>query len=215
MSADKDSELAQVDIHKEGPLSIVLFKLAHDTERERVSIGDLLTALGDRAIGALMFIFAVPNVLPVPPGVSAVLGTPLIFLSAQLMLGLKPWLPTIVTKRSFARKDFAILMRRVVPWLARAEKLLQPRAALLVAPPIENVIGFVCLLLACVLVLPIPLGNMLPALAISVLALGVLERDGWWAMAGLVCAAVAGTVVYGIVLAVIKGALYLFLQTFR
>lgn len=72
------------------PLSVVLFRLVHDSRRERISIGDLLTALGDRAVGALMFVFAAPNILPVPPGVSTLLGAPLLFLSAQLMLGMRP-----------------------------------------------------------------------------------------------------------------------------
>ena len=187
----------------------MLFALAHDRARERVAIGDLLDALGDRAVGALMFIFAVPNVLPVPPGVSTVLGTPLIFLSGQLMLGMKPWLPAVITRRSFSREDFATLVRRVVPWLVRAERLLRPRASALARPPVENLVGLVCLLLACVLVLPIPLGNTLPALSISLLALGVLERDGLWIVAGLVASAVAATVVSGVVFALVQGAVFL------
>jgi hypothetical protein len=192
------------------PLSVVLFSLAHDSARERISVGDLLAALGDRAIGALMFIFAVPNVLPVPPGVSAILGTPLIFLSAQLMLGMKPWLPNVVRRRSFSRSDFATLVRRVVPWLIKAEKLLRPRATALSRPPAENLVGLVCLLLALVLVLPIPLGNTLPALSISLLALGILERDGLWIAGGLVAAVATGAVVSGVVFALIKSAIYLF-----
>lgn len=201
--------------HKGLPLSVVLFDLAHDSRRDRVSIGDLLAALGDRAIGALMFIFAVPNVLPVPPGVSAILGTPLIFLSGQLMLGLKPWLPAVITRRSFSRDDFALLVRRVVPWLTRAEKLLRPRATVLARPPMEYLIGFVCLLLACVLVLPIPLGNTLPALAISLLALGVLERDGLWILGGIAASVVAATVVSGVVFALVKAALFLVAQALQ
>ena len=105
-------------------------------------------------------------------------------------------------------------MRRVVPWLTRAEKLLRPRAALLARPPMEYGVGLICLLLACVLVLPIPLGNTLPALAISLLALGVLERDGLWILGGIAASAVAGTVVSGVVFALVKGALYLFTQAF-
>lgn len=68
-------------------LSVILLKLSTDLLRERISVGDLLRAMGDRAIGALMFIFAFPNVLPTPPGTSTILGAPLIFLAAQLMLG--------------------------------------------------------------------------------------------------------------------------------
>jgi hypothetical protein len=95
-----------------------------------------------------------------------------------------------------------------IPWLARAERLLRPRAVLLVLPPMEYLVGLVCLLLAVVLVLPIPLGNMLPALAISMLALGILERDGFWILAGLAVAAVSAAVVSGVVFAAFKAAVY-------
>jgi hypothetical protein len=191
------------------PLSVVLFRLANDNSRERISVGDLLATLGDRAIGALMFFFAAPNILPVPPGVSTLLGAPLLFLSAQLMLGMRPWLPGVVTRRSISREDLATLVRRIVPWLAKAEKLLKPRAPVLVRPPVEYFVGLVCLVLAAVLMLPIPLGNTLPALAISLLALGVLERDGVWIGIGLLASAVAGTVVWGVLWAMIKAAVYL------
>ncbi len=190
------------------PLSLVLFRLAHEGTSERISIGDLLAALGDRAIGALMFVFAVPNVMPVPPGVSAILGAPLIFLGAQLMLGMRPWLPGVIARRSLARDDLQTLVRRIRPWLARAEKLLRPRWGLLTRPPLEYAIGLLCLVLAVVLSLPIPLGNTLPALAISVLALGVLERDGLWVLAGTALAAFALAVVSGVVWAMAQAALY-------
>ncbi|MDO9136140.1 exopolysaccharide biosynthesis protein [Hydrogenophaga sp.] len=192
--------------HGSVPLSVVLFRLATDQGRERISVGDLLTALGDRAIGALMFFFAAPNILPVPPGVSTLLGAPLLFLSAQLMLGMRPWLPGFVTRRSLSRDDLATLVRRVVPWLVKAEKLLKPRAQVLVRPPVEYIVGLICLVLAAILMLPVPLGNTLPALAISVLALGVLERDGVWIALGFVASAVAGAVVWGVVWAMIKAA---------
>ena len=191
------------------PLSVVLFRLANDNSRERISVGDLLAALGDRAIGALMFFFAAPNILPVPPGVSTLLGAPLLFLSAQLMLGMRPWLPGVITRRSISRDDLATLVRRIVPWLAKAEKLLKPRAPVLVRPPVEYFVGLVCLVLAGILMLPIPLGNTLPALAISLLALGVLERDGVWIAIGLLASVVAGTVVWGVLWAMIKAAVYL------
>lgn len=194
------------------PLSVMLFRLANDNSRERISVGDLLAALGDRAIGALMFFFAAPNILPVPPGVSTLLGAPLLFLSAQLMLGMRPWLPGVITRRSMSRDDLAILVRRIVPWLAKAEKLLRPRVLLLVRPPLEHLVGLACLVLAAVLMLPIPLGNTLPALAISLMALGVLERDGVWIAIGLLTSVVAGVVVSGVVWAMVKAAVYLLAQ---
>jgi hypothetical protein len=191
-------------------LSAVLDMLAQESGRDRISVGELLSAFGDRALGALLFIFAVPNVLPVPPGTSAILGAPLVFLAAQLMLGRSPWLPSIVAKRSMPHVDFVRVVRRVVPWLQRAEKMLRPRLSALALPPMEYVIGLVCLLLAVVLVLPVPLGNVLPALAISVLSLAVLERDGLWVLAGLGIAVSAGVLASGAVYAMIKAAAYLF-----
>lgn len=190
----------------------MLTALSADTLRERISVGDLLVALGDRATAALLFIFAFPNVLPTLPGTSTVLGAPLIFLAAQLALGRAPWLPAFVAKRSMSRADFSSLVTRVVPWLLRAESLLRPRLGALARPPIEHLIGLLALLLAVVLVLPIPLGNVLPALAISLLALGVLERDGVWVLAGLAVAVAAASVVSGVVFAMIKAGVYFFAQ---
>lgn len=194
------------------PLSEQILELSADTLRERISIGDLLTALGDRATAALMFIFAFPNILPTPPGTSTILGVPLIFLAAQLMLGRAPWLPAFVAKRSMMRADFSALAKRIVPWLVRAETLLRPRLAGLTRPPMEYLIGLLALVLAVVLVLPIPLGNMLPALAISLLALGVLERDGVWVLAGLAAAVAAASLVSGVVFAMVKATVYFFTQ---
>ena len=197
------------------PLSVVLRILSGDLSRERISVGDLLSALGDRALGALMFVFAIPNVLPTPPGTSAVLGAPLIFLAAQVTFGRSPWLPAIIAQRSMSREDFHALIHRIAPWLERAEKLLKPRASMLALPPMEYFVGLVCLLLALVLVLPIPLGNMLPALSISLMALGLLERDGVWISAGLIMAVVSMVVVSGVVFALFKAAVFFFTQVLQ
>ena len=197
------------------PLSAMLHALAQDESRERIAVGDLLAALGDRALAALLFVFAVPNVLPVPPGTSAVLGAPLVFLAAQLAFGRRPWLPAVIARRTMTRADFAALVRRIGPWLARAERLLRPRLAWLALPPMEYLVGIVCLLLAVVLVLPVPLGNVLPALAISLLALGILERDGLWILAGLGTAVVSAIVVSGVVFAMVKAAIYFVTEVLR
>lgn len=193
-------------------LSTILKALAEDAQRQRIAVSDLLDALGDRALAALLFVFAFPNVLPVPPGTSAVLGAPLVFLAAQLCFGLRPWLPAVIARRSMPRKDFAALVQRIGPWLERAERLLRPRAVLLAVPPMEYLIGAVCLVLGLILTLPIPLGNVLPALSISLLALGVLERDGLWVACGLLVAAVATAVVWGVLFAIVKATLFFFHQ---
>lgn len=194
-------------------LSELLRQVADEAIGERIAVGDLLDALGDRAIGALLFVFAVPNILPMPPGTSAVLGAPLLFLAAQLTFGMRPWLPSIISKRSMARTDFRHMVGKVIPWLQRAEKLMRPRCTVLALPPLEYAVGLVCLLLAIVLTLPVPFGNMLPALAISLFALGLLARDGWAIGIGMVTAVASAVVVSGVVWGIIKGIIFMVSRT--
>ena len=202
--------LAASGAPEEAPrLSDVLNRIARDESRERIAIGDLLSVMQERAFGPLLLIFSLPNVLPTPPGTSAVLGAPLVFLTAQLALGRDPWLPRIIADRSIARTDFAKFIGRATPWLAKAERLLRPRLGVLAHPPAEYVVGVMTFVLALVLVLPIPLGNMLPALAICILALGILERDGVWVIAGMVVGVASLVVVSGVIWAFIKAGLYL------
>jgi hypothetical protein len=194
--------------------SEILRSLGDDPARERISVGDILLAMGDRAFGALMLVFALPNVLPTPPGTSSVLGMPLVFLAAQLMLGQRPWLPRVIANRSMLRTDFGALIERAIPWLTRAEKLLHPRLGFVVRPPAEYVVGALCLILAVILVLPIPFGNIPPALAICLFSFGILERDGIWVIAGATMFAVSMIIVGGVMFVLIKGAIFVFTNAF-
>ena len=90
----------------------------------------------------------------------------------------------LITKRSMPRTHFASVIARAAPWLVRAEALLRSRWRVLSRPPAEYMLSAVCLLLSKIVFVPIPLGNMLPALAICLLAPGALERDGAWLLAG-------------------------------
>ena len=180
-----------------------------------VSLGEVLDAFGDRAFGALMLLFAAPNMLPLPPGVSVVLGAPLLFVTAQLMLG-RPtlWMPRFIRRRSIRRDFFAMLTTKLSPVLQRAERILRPRLSLLLHPVKERIVGAACLLLAVILLLPIPFGNMLPALAISILALGLLERDGVWIIAGLLASVLSAGLVWGVAYALVMSVLYVIAQAF-
>ncbi len=195
-------------------LSALLEEIAADPERERISIADLMEAMQLRAFGALLLIFALPNVVPTPPGTSAILGLPLVYLTLQLMLGRTPWLPKFIKDRSMSRGDFAAVVRKIAPMLARAEKLLKVRMEEFTTPTAERAVGALCLALAIVLFLPIPLGNMLPAFAISIIALGILERDGLWIVTGAAIGAVSLLIVWGVVWALVKTVAYLLFHVF-
>ncbi|MCM2290764.1 exopolysaccharide biosynthesis protein [Allorhizobium sp. BGMRC 0089] len=194
-------------------LSDVLVTLSADETRERIAIGDVFALLGDRAFGALILVFALPNLVPTPPGTSALLGAPLVFLTAQLMLGLSPWLPAVIARRSLLRRDFAAVVERVLPWLRRGEALFKPRLEVLVRRPLEYGLGVLGLIMALVLFLPIPLGNMAPAAALCLMAFALLEKDGLAALAGSVLSVLSLVLVGGVALGLAKSALYM-IQSF-
>lgn len=206
LAAAHDAATGSAPPHRR--LSETLAEIAADGSRAEITVADLLTLMQGRARAALIFLFAFPNVIPSPIGVSALLGLPLLYLTAQMMLGRIPWLPRLIAARGLPMTAFAAALRRAMPALTRAERMLRPRLGWLVGHRAERGLGALALVLAIVVTLPIPLGNMLPAFAICLIALGVLERDGLWAglgvAVGLAALALSATVVY----AMVKAALF-------
>jgi hypothetical protein len=184
-------------------MSTILLGLVYGAEGERVSLGDMVDAFDARAYGPLIVLFAAPNVLPVAlPGISAVLGAPLILLTAQLMIGRhRPWLPGFLRRRSLARTSFESLVHRIVPRLTRIEQMIQPRLLPLTGSWGTRAIGAVGMILAAIVFLPVPFGNALPGMALVLMAVGLLSRDGvavvMGALIGMAGLAVVSGFVYG------------------
>lgn len=173
-----------------------------------ISIDELLKACGDRAIGGLLLVLAAPNILPLPPGSASILSIPVMFMMVQLAFGRRVlWLPRRVLAYRFSRVKMQAVAGRLLPKLARVERLLRPRLGFMLGIVQDRLIGLVCLCLAAFMFLPIPLGNILPAMAMTAFALGLMERDGLLVIIGwmltAVCIAVFGT---------LFGSLWLFLQ---
>ena len=91
---------------------------------------------------------------------------------------------------------------------------MRPRLTLLAMPPFVRLVGLVALCMSIVLFLPIPLGNMLPSIAICIMALGVLERDGIWILIGIAVAAASMVIVWGVFWALVFGGLYVLSKFF-
>ena len=167
-------------------LSEVLRELCVDgTDDTPLTVGEIVQRFGRRAFGALLFIFAIPNALPLPPGSSSILGLPLLLLAPQVALGVRrPWLPRFIDKRHVKASDLQKMLGPFIPRLEAVEKVSRPRLTFVFGPIGDRVIGVVCTLLAIVLILPIPLGNLAPAICIGALALALFQRDGLIAIIG-------------------------------
>lgn len=184
--------------------SDLLANYARHLNGERVTLGELVALLGNRSFGLLLLLFALPNLVPLPPGSSTVFGLPLLLLCVQMMAARPlPWLPGWLLRRSLPRSAFDAMLVRTLPWLRRIEAWLRPRLVRCTGLQAARLLGSWCAVQAFVLALPIPLANFPPALCIVLIALGLLERDGALVLAGsvvgIVSLGIAVTVSFGLV----------------
>jgi len=175
------------------PLSAILRGVAERPE-PTISIAELTMLFGGRALGALLLVFGLLCTLPLPPGSTTLLGAPLVLLAPQLVIGARaPWLPRRLRERTIATADLKRVLPGMLIWLERMEAVSRPRLAFLFGGVGERMIGAVCTVLALVLILPIPFGNMVPAAAVSVLSLALVQRDGALALLGYLLVALSGS----------------------
>ncbi|MEP0918126.1 exopolysaccharide biosynthesis protein [Leptolyngbya sp. DQ-M1] len=187
--------------------SEMLQNLLQQHDRETIRLGELIESLGSRAFGPTLLICALPEALPLPiAGVSAIIGLPLVVFSIQLLCGFSsPRLPRWLANRSFKRKDFEKIVRQILRYLQKFERLIRPRWHFATTPFVERSLGLLFLLLAFVIVLPIPFGNILPAIAIVAISLGLIEADG--------VLVVFSTIAALVILALMTGAIVIFFSS--
>ncbi|WP_162894808.1 exopolysaccharide biosynthesis protein [Rhizobium terrae] len=161
-----------------------------------VTVGDLLHAMGDQGIAVILLMFSIPAIIPTP-GIPAglVFGTALALLSVQVMLGAERlWLPKRLSAMGVPRSLAERMATHGAPVLARLERQMRPRGKLLSQVLMKPVLGLVIFMMAVLIALPIPFGNMLPGLAVLITALGMAQRDSLAIGAGLLVAILAATV---------------------
>ena len=181
--------------------SQLLRDFAENLTAERVSLAEIDAGLGDRGLGVLMAVFAVPNIFPstVPFG-NVLTGIPVILLAVHLLLGWRQLvLPGFLARQSIAANTLKSFAPKLAAVLARVEPLLKPRLAVISSPAAERVIGVIALILSILSALPIPFGHMVPALALMVIGLGLIEHDGAAILFGAALG-LAGAVLFGLVL---------------
>jgi hypothetical protein len=166
---------------------------------ERITLGDMITALGERSFVPLMILFALPNVFFFVPGSSVITGLPLIFIVCQLVLG-RPsvWLPAFLNNRSIEHGTFTRVVSNALPWIEWVERMVRPRYWPFSRAVAERVVGIISLVMAIFMFLPIPFANSVPALSVITLALGLGQHDGLWLAGGGVLSLVSAAIVFAI-----------------
>lgn len=168
------------------PVSELVRDIARGWPTERLTLGELIEALGPRGYGVLIVLFALPNLLPVYiPGLSPIFGVPLMIICAQLALGLPtPRLPAFLTRRSMRRADLQLIAEKALPWLRRVERWVRPRPSVVTSRAGERLIGAYGVFLSTIVIVPLPFTNGPPSLACLIMAIGVMEEDSVTILAG-------------------------------
>jgi hypothetical protein len=180
---------------------------------DEVRLDDIIDVLQDRVYGLVFLALAIPNMIP---GVALLLGVPLVIVSGQMVLGWpKPRLPRFIGRKAMKTEDFRSFIAKAEPWLHRAERMLRPRAMFLFRPLGERFLGLVVLVMSVVLTLPIWGANFVPALAICLIALALVEFDGLMALLGIAAAAAGVVVASGVIYGALKVAFFLLTHAFN
>ena len=167
------------------PLSAVL--LGELSQDETVTLGELRDRLARRGFGLLMIVLALPTLIPIlPPGSAAIIGLLYILLSLQMLFGKdEPWLPARMSRYRLSARTIRALRTRGIPFLRRVERFSRPRPLLLDDRVVSRGVALVVLVLGIILFTPLPFLNTLPALAVLLMGIGLLNRDGVFIAGGL------------------------------
>jgi hypothetical protein len=188
-------------------LSDILARLAEPATGS-VTLGEVLSAVGERSFGALLVILAIPNMVAgLIPGLSILLGLPLLLVSLQLLVGAdRPWLPRRLARLEIQRVDLRRIVERTRTALRRIERALRPRLEFLTTSWAERLIGLGCVGLSILVFLPIPFANLVPATGILLFGFSMLERDGLVALAAFGLVGLSAALFGGVAFAFLTAA---------
>ncbi|MBL8329662.1 MAG: exopolysaccharide biosynthesis protein [Rubrivivax sp.] len=158
---------------------------------ERVEVQHLMEAHGPGGQGAMLMLLAAPCVLPVP-GVGSVLGLGIAALAWAMWCGRESnGLPQRVARVTMPR----IWARRVLAFLARvyamSAVMSRPRLSHVASIGVRTWIPLLVAWMAVLIILPIPFGNVLPAIALILLGVGLVFLDGLLIVAAMAAAGLA------------------------
>lgn len=162
-----------------------------------LTLNEVVEAFGDRGIGALILVLSLMALVPWPPGGKAVFAAPIILLAVELAFQRNEvWLPRWLLKASLNRSAFRKAISKVIRPIRFVENLTRPRLSALTGPISEILMGTACVLLALMMALPIPFGDMLPGLALVFFALGIMQKDGVAVLLGGLGAVISGAYLF-------------------
>lgn len=172
-----------------------------------LTLGSLLTALGEASFGWAIVVFSLVTLLPLPPGLTLITALPLLVTTGQMLLGYTHMrLPRALARLPLDQNRLRRVVLGLRPVTRRLERVLQPRFTLLFARRWQRPMGALLFLVAFALFLPVPFTGWFPALSLFTAGVGIVERDGVVTLAGIVLGGLSVVLTLAVVLSVLAGA---------
>lgn len=181
--------LAAAPAPPERPRLVALLDRIAALPGARISIGEIVAAVGDTAFTPLILLAALIIVSPLSGifGLPSLFGALMVLISGQMLAGRRHlWLPGALRRRAIAAPRLRRALARLRRPAALLERWLHPRLTVLT----DGAAGRVPVLLIFATGCGLPLLEVLPfvsslvALAIAALAAGLFARDGLLVLAG-------------------------------
>jgi hypothetical protein len=192
-------EHVQSDTKEHTPSSRVLSDLLHQAPPECFTLGWLMSNLQQRSFGIVVLFLGLLATTPIG---STVPGLMLAAVALQMIAGRRELaFPQFITARSLPTRYLFRIGEHAIPAMQYLEKTVHPRWPTAFEAT-KRFVGVVVLLLTAALLLtPVPLSNIAPAIVIALISIAHLEEDGlllcFALLAGVVLISVASAAVWG------------------
>jgi len=166
---------AHLEPDEQAPISRLFAEVAAHCTGERITLGEMAEAFGERAFGLLILMLCIPALLP---AAASVFGTPMLILGVQMGLGYRmPKLPGFIARRSMSKTDLLRIAAAATTRLKRVERWVKPRPGFFTSPLADKMVGWMTVYTALMLILPGPGTNGPPAFGNIIMSIGVVEND--------------------------------------
>jgi hypothetical protein len=170
------------------PSSRVLEDLLHQAPADSFTLGWLMSALHQRSFGVVMLFLGLLATVPIG---STVPGLLLAAVAVQMIAGRRePVFPRFIAARRLPTRYLFRLGGRAIPVLQYLEKAVHPRWPTTFEAAKRFVAVMVLLLTVVLLLTPVPLSNIAPAIVTALISLAYIEEDGL-----LLCSALLAAVI--------------------
>lgn len=171
----------QADNSLPEPASVAFQRIADRAANDpSLTVSDVRVTLGQLSLYMPLFVLSVLSLLLCfIPGISFILGLPILFLTVQIAINRDAiWLPAKVLSRPAPRHIISRVYPRIISTLHVLERFSHPRYLPFAEVPYTYLSAFLLVSLSVFFILPIPLGNVAPALAMALLGFGHAQKDG-------------------------------------